>query len=769
MNRHSMYTKLVLFGCAISIIPLITLGIFSYTKSSSSIQNHVNENSIHTMNQINTSVEQILKTVDHTMMYIINSNSVQEMIYRPFTYRQFQIYNQLNREFGLLQSPDTKVSEVILASYETGWLMNHLGLYRLDSYEYGDWLLEFKDTKQNTIWTVVETEMLGSTGNLSLGCDYTIALVKMTPIFTNVKRGIAVATIPGCKLTELIDVPSASEVMVIDENNQIIIHHDSEKIGKFLTDLNGISEEDLHKFQDNSGQFLFDKTNRSISVTYVKSTFNDWTYLSFTELSEYTKESRSIGWFTFYVCLFIITITVLFVWLGSHKVYTPIRQLFLEIAQRLPGESSNKNEIQIINEHVSDLFHSNTRLTQELAKNSEQIINLFLHNLYIGSSHSSETEAKLKQFQLFDRTSRWNNAVVLTLQIDLLDDTRFEHHDHNLLLFAIKNIIEEMIPAEDRLPTIIIDHTHVTLLGSEETSLEKFNNYVYQVTEQIQKNMKSYLSLDVSIGISLPFLEVQRASRAYHEGMEALKHRMKLGKGVIIPYFSLNSGNHRNVYFYPKQIENELIDAIRLADEKHAHNILKNWLDEVFMSDRAPHEYQISLVCLLNELMIVMQEAGIPHKKISSGERSLYEQLLTLYISSEIEAWFKSNIIAPMIRVFKDRQESQYHNLSEQIIDIIQKEFDQDLTLEECASRLHYNVFYLSNIFKKETSLSFSDYLANYRLNKAKKWLVETDLSIKEIAQKLTYNNPQNFIRYFRKLEGITPGQYRKNYGNQPD
>lgn len=767
MNRHSIYTKLVLFGCAISIIPIMILGIFSYTKSSSSIQNHVNENSIHTMNQINTSVEQILKTVDHTMMYIINSNSVQEMIYRPFTYRQFQIYNQLNREFGLLQSPDTKVSEVILASYETGWLMNHLGLYRLDSYEYGDWLLEFKDTKQNTIWTVIETEKLGSTGNLSLGCDYTLALVKMTPIFTNVKRGIAVATIPGCKLTELIDVPSASEVMVIDEHNRIIIHHDSEKIGMSLTDLNGFSEAELHKFQANSGQFLLDKANRSVSVTYVKSSFNDWTYLSFTELSEYTKESRSIGWFTFYVCVFIIAVTVLFVWLGSRKVYTPIRQLFLEIAQRLPGESANKNEIQIINEHVRDLFHSNTRLTQELAKNTEQIVNLFLHNLFIGSSNSAETEAKLKQFQLYEQTSKWKNTVVLTLQIDLLDNTRFEHNDHNLLLFAIKNIIEEMIPAEDRLPTIIIDHTHVTLLGSDETSLEEFNNYVYHLTEQIQKNMKAYLSLDVSIGISLPFPEVQRASRAYHEGMEALKHRMKLGKGVIIPYFSLNSGNHRNVYFYPKQMENELIDAIRLADEKQAHTILKNWLEEVFMSDRAPHEYQISLICLLNELMIVMQEAGIPHKKINSGEHSLYEQLLKLYISSEIETWFKVNIIAPMISVFKDRQESQYHNLSEQIIDIIQKEFDQDLTLEECASRLHYNVFYLSNIFKKETGLSFSEYLANYRLNKAKKWLVETDLSIKEIAQKLTYNNPQNFIRYFRKLEGTTPGQYRKNHSNQ--
>ena len=43
----------------------------------------------------------------------------------------------------------------------------------------------------------------------------------------------------------------------------------------------------------------------------------------------------------------------------------------------------------------------------------------------------------------------------------------------------------------------------------------------------------------------------------------------------------------------------------------------------------------------------------------------------------------------------------------------------------------------------------------------AKKWLPETDMPIKDISSKLRYNNSQNFIRSFRKQEGITPGQYR--------
>ncbi|MNJ03635.1 DNA-binding transcriptional regulator AraC [compost metagenome] len=52
-----------------------------------------------------------------------------------------------------------------------------------------------------------------------------------------------------------------------------------------------------------------------------------------------------------------------------------------------------------------------------------------------------------------------------------------------------------------------------------------------------------------------------------------------------------------------------------------------------------------------------------------------------------------------------------------------------------------------------------------YRFKMAKKWLEETDMPVKDIAARLRYNNSQNFIRSFRKQEGMTPGQYRENAG----
>jgi YesN/AraC family two-component response regulator len=159
-----------------------------------------------------------------------------------------------------------------------------------------------------------------------------------------------------------------------------------------------------------------------------------------------------------------------------------------------------------------------------------------------------------------------------------------------------------------------------------------------------------------------------------------------------------------------------------------------------------------------------MQESGISLKAIHQGNESLFEEMLDLHIVAEIEDWFWTTVISPIISILNDRQNTQYHNLSEKMIELVRRYYDTNLTLEQCAATLHYNANYLSGVFRKETNYSFSEYLAMYRLNMAKKWLAETSMPIKDIAAKLQYNNPQNFIRSFRKSEGITPGQYREKH-----
>ncbi|MFD0871941.1 Methylphosphotriester-DNA--protein-cysteine S-methyltransferase [Chlamydia abortus] len=767
MSKYSLYTKMVIFGCALCIIPVLFLGFFSYIKSADSIQQQVNESNIQLMKQMNGNMEQILKTLDQSLNHVINSTLVQEALYRPITFYDFQLYNSLRKELSHLQSFDTKVTDILLVNTADQWVINNQGLYKLQEYPEQKTLLDFMSLPYNSNWVLLDNKGLGSSDTESYNCRQIITLIKKLPNLSSDKRGLAIANIPSCSLSPILSDNSGSrEMMILDSDYRILIHPDHSMIGQSVLATQQIEPEDLDFFDNKVGQFKTAAGSGEFTVTYVQSDFNGWIYVSFTEIQQITKEAKAIGWFTFYVCLAIIATSVCFVWLGSRKMYTPIRGIIKAISERLPEMAvKKKDELQMINDHIEDLFQSNSNLKHELSQSLLQMRSLFLNKLYQGHLSRAELEDKMNLYGYSACAKEWDYMIVLTLQIDLWEQTRYEAKDLDLLLFAANNIVEEIVPPENRLAPVIVDQTQVTLIGSEINDLDLFNNYIYDMTESIQQKINTFLDLEVSIGTSLPFKLLSKAPRAYREGLEALKHRMKLGKGVIIPYSNINQGKHTLIYSYPRQIENELIDSIKLADEEKASELLREWLNEVFHRDRSPHEYQISLLRLLNDLLIVVQEAGIRLPQFVPEGRSLHHELLQLYVSAEIEAWFLSSVIRPLIQVFGDRRDSQYHNLSEQIIDMIHKDYDKDLTLEECASRLHYNAFYLSSVFKKETNMSFSDYLSMHRFHMAKEWLTGTDMPIKDIAQKLRYNNPQNFIRFFRKQTGMTPGQYRSQYG----
>ncbi|GIP40613.1 putative HTH-type transcriptional regulator YtdP [Paenibacillus sp. J31TS4] len=749
---------------------MLALGLFSYLKLSSTIEAQAEQSDIPIMNQMNGNIEQVLKTLDYSLNRISDSSVMQDVLYRSMTYMDFQLYNDLRREFGHLQSLDMKVTDVLLVNASESWVINNRGLYGLDQFPEKDHLLSFFSLPYNSNWILHKNGELGSRDTQSYTCSNTIVLVKKLPLNGSDKRALVFAHIPVCSLAKMMgEETDTRHVMILDENYRIVAHPNEDLIGKSVLETGYMKETDLERITEHQGQFTSEAKSASYSVTYSRSEFTKWTYVSFTELGELKKASRPIGWFTLYTCLAIIAVSLGFVVLGSRRMYTPVQGIVKAITDSLPVRdaargSKHRSEFQMIEDFIQNLFASNSSLKSELERHTQQVSVFFLINLFSGKVPKHEIEDRLEQYGYLEQIQNWGRLAVLTLEIDSIEDTKYGASDYELLMFAVNNIVEECIPPQSRLTPVVVDRTQATLVGFSGMDEEAFDSHLYQLTELIQKNVRLFLDLDVSIGISLPFTSPRHARRAYREGQEALMQRLKLGKGIIVPYANLNAGKHTLIFSYPKHLQNELIDSIKLADEERAHALLKQWLDEVLGKERSPQDDQISLIRLLNDLMIVMQESGIQLEATDPQGRSVHEELLQLYVSQEIEAWFRGRILAPMLQVFRDRRDSQYHNLSEQMIDMIQKEFDTDLTLEECASRLHYNAFYLSNVFKRETDMTFSEYLSMYRFQMARKWLTETDLPVKDIASRLRYTNPQNFIRSFRKHEDMTPGQYRAKY-----
>ncbi|WP_239628865.1 AraC family transcriptional regulator [Paenibacillus sp. H1-7] len=169
--------------------------------------------------------------------------------------------------------------------------------------------------------------------------------------------------------------------------------------------------------------------------------------------------------------------------------------------------------------------------------------------------------------------------------------------------------------------------------------------------------------------------------------------------------------------------------------------------------------------------------------RASTGVSSLYSDIAdtpTAYRECMQTSPFRDNSEEAARACFFDEQptadyedgqpnsKSYRRKVLNQIIAIVHDEYNSALTLESVAARLHYNSNYLSGLFNKEMRITFSEYLARHRQKMACQWLVETDMPVKEIAYKLQYTNSQNFIRSFRKRQGMTPGEYRLMHGRKP-
>ncbi|MDR0589126.1 MAG: AraC family transcriptional regulator [Spirochaetaceae bacterium] len=86
---------------------------------------------------------------------------------------------------------------------------------------------------------------------------------------------------------------------------------------------------------------------------------------------------------------------------------------------------------------------------------------------------------------------------------------------------------------------------------------------------------------------------------------------------------------------------------------------------------------------------------------------------------------------------------------------------DPDFTLEEAAETLKLNKFYFSHLFKRYTGQSFHSYLVQTRITFAKHYLMESKMSITDIAFHSGFNSIQTFNRVFKSLTGFTPRDYR--------
>lgn len=109
-----------------------------------------------------------------------------------------------------------------------------------------------------------------------------------------------------------------------------------------------------------------------------------------------------------------------------------------------------------------------------------------------------------------------------------------------------------------------------------------------------------------------------------------------------------------------------------------------------------------------------------------------------------------------------DADKSQHENNISCVKEYIAEHLNEKITVDSLAKICNMSPTHFSRVFRLQTGFSPYDYVLTSRLNKAKEYLMKTDMSVTQIAYETGFNSEANFIYCFTNNEGISPGKFRK-------
>lgn len=230
---------------------------------------------------------------------------------------------------------------------------------------------------------------------------------------------------------------------------------------------------------------------------------------------------------------------------------------------------------------------------------------------------------------------------------------------------------------------------------------------------------------------------------------------------------SLKEENHHHLTLsntYPIQLEKTLSTAIIKGNEAEAKKVLNDILGVIFYMYRGDNR---KITAITMELLVVMSRAavdgGARYEDVSMVTQDILSRASNTDDIEAICLWLMDGLEKIILFVFPVQSENQDQiGLLRKAIIYMNQHLEENLSLEEVSAHIGLSPTYFSRLFSNDMKMTYIEYLTKIRIEESKKYLVDTKESISDIAIRLGFSDQSYFSKVFKKVEGMTPGKYRK-------
>ena len=646
-------------------------------------------------------------------------------------------------------------------------ISSRTGVDYIDNFYDTGWINKYKEKKEQGIkafWLKsripINDDMMRDKDKirfLDLSSEYVISYVYPLSQYTMLSDGAIVVNVSEDRFTRLINNNNShheDHIFIINSDGDVISHTDRNLLAKNILERDYIRE--IVEAESEEGSLITDVEERRGLITYYKSELNDWIYIGHFSLDTLMGKVRALRLKVTFAIFLLAIIGIGISYHIARRLYDPVNMLVQNIkSQKAIDISNTKDEVTILSKAFEAILKQRNNLNNILEKNKRNIQDKYLVDLVNGINRKNTDNNSIEMnFHL-----PYFACAVLCIDRYKVFSTTFSKEQQNYMKTLMINVCEEVIGNAFKCHGVALEKEKILLImnmGEEHAGKE--TTYLDSYFEHIQEEVAKILDNTITVGIGNIYTGLESIKLSYAEALEISKRRLVSGYGSIIKWEPEQEVQHQ--YYYPANLEQLIINCLNNGTKDGVTNAVNALIEDIKGREGINFD-NVMLIFnqLLGRIMESLLQLNISVSNVFGENYNIYQQLLTKETVDEIGMWL-IEIFTHMIEYSENRKTDDKKYI-DRAMEYIHINYRKDIDVNTLAQHVGISYSQLRRVFISELNVNVVNYINNLRIEEAKGLLCQTDMNILDIALGLGYNNDQSFNRYFKKFEGITPGEYR--------
>lgn len=752
------FYRLIWLVCLAVCIPVVLAGSVYYQLSVTRLTEQLKEQHLSSLQLVKDRIEDMLTGIEYESLQISNVPYVVDSFYGPGFQADIIRQYEILRHMGLAKNANSLISDIVYYNHASQVVLsNDYGYVQKMYYRYQDDIDQALAGGRSAGWRFLPA---------SVGNGY-ISYVRMLPATgAGSPQGALIIHVPEERISrELLNYSQQQDnprYLVADSSGRIMFSpEDKRLLGRSLADDPRLAE--VLGREESAGIVASRDDEGMTTYHFFRKTLLNRVYIASLTEEQIAGKLQWIQAMIVSTVLIFVGVGVLMSLISSKLAYNPVERLVRQGGLLAKGKASRAsgNELDDLADCLRYLHEQTETLSRHLRKIEPSMREQFLARLVKGKiPHARTVQEEADTLQIpEDRTY----LVMILTPENMYKEKRFHPEEGSIVTFAITNVMKELLQkaglegyvfgGED-MEVIALLHREADAASPVWT--EDVDRYAHAVCDAL----KNYLSFTVSIGVGRAYPSLGKAAESYREALLALQYRLYKEPASVYYIDELGDEKKKPLFFYPRDLETVILECLDKGDLQPAEQYLHEFSEAVKASESYNLIYQ-SYQVLLSSIIRSLETKGIGLLDIM--ENNWFDQLKSRQTMTEIEDWFQDVLFPLYLDILEKNRSYGSRSAIQKICEHIKTNIGEQISLTECAELAGMSTFYLSRMFRRETGMSFVDYVMECKVEEAKRLLRDTDASVVEIARLVGYSE-RHLNRTFQKLTGMAPGQFRSNH-----